>query len=253
MKWRFVMETNVRMSIGTLNKAEIEAEQDCCSRIDLLRDKLTTIFRGSWKEVKEQSLLTESVLRRLEGYYCCTYEIKEIRGKGTIGMVVGDYFEDLVADTLRRYLKSVFKNAWRSGMLGFFRNKRIRNVTPDIVVEVRGVPLIAIEVKVNFGRRELDNVKANHRSLSEEGIDYFVLAASFQTDLFGIWVCEEEELAGWVCVLADWREEQSAQARAIKTVKFTRTSMHPLESLFEDVQKVISHAVKSSWLRFIPK
>jgi hypothetical protein len=161
----------------TLDKMEIGALRDYHTKLQNARDEINTIVCENWDKIRDEQLLTMSILRRLHNFYKISRKRNEELEVGRMGTAAGEYIEEIVHSSLSSFLSSRLKNVLVRRDFSLRKLSKVKQ-TADVAVLVGGEPVYIIECKAGVWGASFGEIYNNQIEAKEEGVSYACIAAT---------------------------------------------------------------------------
>jgi len=126
----------------------------CKKHINFLRSIAQGIPERTTSNISNHQFSKE-ILSKMYYYYLAQDKYKDWFGRG-LKYAGADYFEDVVAASLKRFVGSKYKVFVEKSYTFKRKAKRALQIRPDISVEYKGNPIYVLELKTQLGRNRID-------------------------------------------------------------------------------------------------
>lgn len=230
---------NLDREFNLLDKQEFMIFKEHHLKLKSIRDEYNFLIYKHWDKVKEESILTKSIISRLENFYRFLQSVATEEKKEKLGPESGTYLEDIIYSSLTGYLNFSFqgsnvqlKSTRQTSIYLKTNGKWIRRI-PDIVLSIKEKKLIALEIKVNLLKSDLDRYQETKELMHKNKIDYYIIASYVGPDL-------DEKLSKWIRRIGtNWRQDG-------KTGFWSIEPDQPIEQLFEEIGNKIRAYIRDS-------
>lgn len=150
---------NLENRIWTIDKNESSLLRMYFANIATCHEEIDMIIAKNWDTVKNNKLLSHSIIRRMTAFYRYSEEYSKRNERG-LGTEAGIYFEDIIFSPLKALLKEKFGDKFKINRKMSIKLPTKRK-NPDLVITdtATNLPVCIIECKTWFDRSNWRQIK----------------------------------------------------------------------------------------------